>query len=121
MSELIQPEEGLFLVYRTSGTEPPCEEAFEVQYLELSILRTPVTHLPGDLRRWNATGENHRIEKIDGEDWMLKDFSQVNSGWAVRLPDLQSLLQFAKTHEDCIIRVKETGVAELEIYDYYRE
>ena len=121
MSVLTQAEEGLFLIYRTSKTEPPCKGAFAVRYLEKQTQREPLTYLPGNRKRWESCGKNHRIETIDGEELMVREFLEIKPGWAIRFPDLTALLQFTKIHEECILRIKETGVAEIEIYDTYRE
>jgi predicted esterase YcpF (UPF0227 family) len=95
LGQIVKPRQGLYLCNRTSGKEPPCDDAFRVIFER-------VAHL---CCRDVTENVNNRTVKIE-------------KAWAVEVTDMQ---EFVSRHGDCVVTLNNDGFHTIEIYDDYRE
>ena len=112
-----------FKVSRTSvcHEERPCEEAYldDYVYVDERCADDPskVSAYKGNTDWWYSEGTNHRV--VNG--YIRRDF--IRQGYFVDINSLDELLLFYKKYDDIIIfgLNDETNIAQIEIYDSYRE
>lgn len=108
-----------YRIKRTSmwGDDSPCEGAISRSVVTVDRRnvddpkKIPANNgTDGD---WYTKGTNHRIENGN----ICRD-TGFNNEWFIEIPDL---MEFVKGYGDCIIKIGDGGIPEIEIYDDYRE
>jgi len=117
MTNIVTPEDNLFLVERTSilGWDvSPCDEAFSVEVINVDrrILRGDYTNYIW-YKQWYDKGTNHR----EWERGICRDLG-TKLKWAVRI---DNIMEFVKKYGQCVIEIDLNGFNTIEIYDGYRE
>ena len=113
----IFPRDGVFLVSRTSSIGQPCEDAYEVEVMQIDTRdvdcpkKIPANN--GTNGDWYERGTNHRVE--DGH--IFRDLG-LSKQWAVQVSDI---MNFVDIHGECVLSRDREGFANIEIYDDYRE
>lgn len=116
----------IFKVTRTSlfdEKEEPCPQCRKEQVIDVDerTVDHPSKLLGDGVVDWFQRGENHRIEN----GHIRRDFDGV--GWFIEISSLDQLLDFIKKNKEEIVMsvldppASNGAVAELEIYDKYRE
>lgn len=100
----------IFIVKRTSKTEPPCENSVRIERVITDELTIEIAERSEEW--WNNSGFNFRTSD-DGKS-LLKDF--MVSQYEIEINTLEELVRFTREYGEIVLDENY-----IEIYDDYRE